>query len=66
VTKRGEPKLVETCTLPLTAERPVDLIVTEHATFAVRGGGLVLTEVAPGTSAEWVREHTGAAYRSEA
>ena len=47
VTKRGEPKLVQECTLPLTAERPVDLIVTEHATFAVRDGGLVLCEVAP-------------------
>ena len=54
------------CTLPLTAERPVDLIVTEHATFAVRDGGLVLTEVAPGSSVEWVREHTGADFREAA
>jgi acyl CoA:acetate/3-ketoacid CoA transferase beta subunit len=49
--------------LPLTAERPVDLIVTEHATFAVRDGGLVLTEVAPGASREWIAGHTAAPYR---
>ena len=65
VTKAGEPKLVEECTLPLTAERPVDLIVTEHATFAVRDGGLMLTEVAPGSSREWIAEHTAAAYQEE-
>ena len=62
VTKAGEPKIVEECSLPLTAERPVDLIVTEHATFAARDGGLALVEVAPGSSPEWVREHTGASY----
>jgi 3-oxoacid CoA-transferase B subunit len=65
VTKAGEPKLVQECTLPLTAERPVDLIVTEHATFAVRDGGLVLVEVAEGSSRDWVAEHTGASYREE-
>jgi len=65
VTKAGEPKVVAECTLPLTAERPVDLIVTEHATFAVRDGGLALVEVAPGSSAAWVAEHTGAPYRDE-
>ena len=62
VTKAGDPKVVERCTLPLTAERAVDLIVTEHATFAVRDTGLALIELAPGSSADWVREHTGAPY----
>ena len=64
LTKAGEPKLVPECTLPLSADRPVDLVVTEHATFAVRDGGLLLTEVAPGSSPEWVRAHTAAPYRS--
>jgi 3-oxoacid CoA-transferase B subunit len=63
VTKAGEPKLVQDCTLPLTATRPVDLIVTDHATFAVRDGGLVLVEVAGASSRAWVGEHTAASYR---
>jgi len=61
-TKAGEPKLVPECAYPLTADRPADVVVTEHATFAVRDGGLVLVEVAPGTSREWVREHTAAPF----
>ena len=65
LTKQGEPKLVAESRLPLSAERPVDLIVTEHATFAVRDGGLVLVEVAPDSSPAWVREHTAAAYEEE-
>lgn len=62
-TKAGEPKIVAECSLPMTAERPVDLIVTEHATFEIGADGLVLTEVAPGSSREWLAAHTGAPYR---
>ena len=65
LTKDGEPKLVAECALPLTAERPADLVVTEAATFAVRDGGLVLTEVAPGFDREWVAAHTAAPFREE-
>jgi len=65
LTKDGEPKLVAECSLPLTAERPADLVVTEAATFAVRDGGLVLTEVAPGFDREWVAAHTTAPFREE-
>jgi 3-oxoacid CoA-transferase B subunit len=62
-TRDGRPKIVAECSLPLTAERAVDLIVTEHATFAAGEDGLVLIEVAPGSSREWVADHTGAPYR---
>jgi 3-oxoacid CoA-transferase B subunit len=65
LTKDGEPKLVAECALPLTAERPADLVVTEAATFAVRGGGLVLTEIAPGFDRDWVAVHTAAPFREE-
>jgi 3-oxoacid CoA-transferase B subunit len=63
-TRAGEPKIVAECRLPLTAERSVDLIVTEHATFTVDPEGLTLVEVAPGSSAEWIAAHTGAPYRT--
>jgi len=60
--KDGTPKIVAEASFPLTADRPVDLIVTEHATFVVRDGGLALVEVADGTTVDWLREHTGASF----
>jgi 3-oxoacid CoA-transferase B subunit len=65
LTRDGEPKLVQEATLPHSADRPADLIVTEHATFAVRDGGLVLKEVAPDSSAAWVQDNTGAAFTEQ-
>jgi 3-oxoacid CoA-transferase B subunit len=63
--KDGSPKIVAEATYPLTALRPVDVVVTEAATFHVRAGRLVLTEVAEDVGLEWVREHTGAPFTVE-
>lgn len=63
-TKSGEPKLVEECTYPLSADRAVDLIVTEAATFKVRNGGLDLVEIAATSDLEWVTAHTAATFRA--
>lgn len=62
LTKKGEPKIVDECSFPLTGARPADLIVTEHATFSVSGEGLVLQEVSEHSSLEWVLEHTSAPF----
>lgn len=62
VAKDGSAKLVPECSLPLTGERRVDLIVTEHATFSVGRDGLTLEELAPESSLEWVSEHTPARF----
>ena len=61
----GSPKIVDEVAYALTAQRPVDVVVTEAVTFRVRGGGLVLVEVADGVSLDWVHEHTTAPYRVE-
>jgi 3-oxoacid CoA-transferase B subunit len=58
--KDGEPKIMKTCTLPLTGVRVVDLIVTELAVMAVTPEGLVLREVAPGVTFEDVQKVTEA------
>ncbi len=63
--KDGSPKIVDAATYPLTALRPVDVVVTEAATFAVRDGGLVLVEVADDATLDWVREHTAAPFTVE-
>ena len=60
--KDGSPKIVDAATYPLTAQRPVDVVVTEAATFRVRDGGLVLVEVADGVALDWVHAHTTAPF----
>jgi 3-oxoacid CoA-transferase B subunit len=60
-TREGEPRILEQCTYPLTAERCVDLIVTNLAVIEVTSAGLVLRELAPGIAVEDVRRATGAA-----
>jgi acetate CoA/acetoacetate CoA-transferase beta subunit len=51
-TAKGKPKIVNKCTLPLTSERPVDLVVSELAVIALPGGCATLMERAPGVSVE--------------
>lgn len=59
VDKRGNPKIVETCSLPLTSARCVDLIITEMAAFQVTKDGLMLTELFSPYSIEEVIIKTG-------
>lgn len=63
--KDGTPKIVAECSYPLTAQRAVDVVVTELATFRVRGGGLVLTGLADGVTLAEVRERTAAPFHTE-
>jgi len=58
--KDGTPKIVQRCTLPLTAVREVNLIVTELAVIEVTREGLLLKEIAPNTTVEEVQRRTGA------
>lgn len=53
-TVKGESKILKNCTLPLTSDRPVSLIVTELAVLEPSPEGLVLKEVAPGVTPEQV------------
>jgi acetate CoA/acetoacetate CoA-transferase beta subunit len=60
-TAKGKPKIVNRCSLPLTAIRPVDLVVTELAVIAFPGGRATLVETAPGVGVQQVLAATEAA-----
>ncbi|KDD03410.1 3-oxoacid CoA-transferase, B subunit [Bordetella bronchiseptica MBORD681] len=57
-TRDGGLKILEQCSLPLTGKRVVHQIITDLAVMDVTADGLVVTELAPGVSAEMVQEKT--------
>ncbi|GGE50160.1 3-oxoadipate CoA-transferase subunit B [Primorskyibacter flagellatus] len=59
-TKDGQPKLVETCTYPLTAPAAVDRVYTELGVFEIRDGGLHVVSLSEGLDLETVQARTGA------
>jgi 3-oxoacid CoA-transferase subunit B len=64
-TAGGKPKLLTSCSLPLTGARVVDMVITDLGVFEVARKGperLVLTELATGVSLEEMREKTEAVF----
>jgi 3-oxoacid CoA-transferase subunit B len=57
-TKDGRLKILKQCTLPLTAIKVVNTIITELAVIEVTPKGLLLLETAPGISPEEVQKYT--------
>ncbi|KAH8402878.1 hypothetical protein KR222_008483, partial [Zaprionus bogoriensis] len=59
----GSPKILESCSLPLTGKEVVDLIISEKAVFQVeKGVGLTLIEVAEGYTVDDIVACTGAKF----
>lgn len=58
--KDGAPKIFEKCTLPLTAAKKVNWIVTELGVMEVTPKGLVLRELAKGVTVEEIQSKTAA------
>jgi 3-oxoadipate CoA-transferase beta subunit len=62
-TRNGDPKLVESCTYPLTGRRVVDRIYTDLAVIDIVEDGFQLVELSPGVTFDYVAERTGAPLR---
>ncbi len=59
-TKTGEPKLVESCSFPLTGQAVVSRIYTDLAVIDVTPNGFEVIELAPDIDFEYVQSRTGA------
>jgi 3-oxoadipate CoA-transferase beta subunit len=59
-TKDGRPKLLASCTYPLTAAAVVDRVYTDLAVIDVTPEGFVVREVVPGLTRDELQERTGA------
>jgi len=64
VSKNGDPKFIPECTLPLTGRNVVDMIITDLCVFhrPDHDTPFRLIELAPGVTAEEVRQKTSAHY----
>ena len=56
--KRGNSKLLESCTLPLTGVDCINKVVTDLAVLKIEGGAFHLLERAPGVSVDEIIEKT--------
>ena len=65
-TAKDDPKLLHQCELPLTGIGVVDMVITDLGVFAIDkkgAGGMTLTELAPGVTADEIKHKTQASFQ---
>lgn len=60
--KDKKSKVKRECTLPVTGFGEVDMLVTEYAVFTFENGRMILQEIAPGVTLEYLKSITEAEY----
>ncbi len=60
VTKKGDPKIVEECTFPLTGKGVVERVYTNLAILDIKKGGIFVREMAPNVEFNYLQKQTGA------
>ena len=58
VDKTGNSKLLSECTLPLTGINCIEKVVTDRALLEIKDGKFIIKEVAPGFTADDIKEIT--------
>jgi len=58
--RKGESKLLKACTLPLTGQKCIDMIITDLGVFDVVAGGLKVTEMASDVTLDEIKAKTEA------
>ena len=61
--RRGDPKLLEQCSFPLTGVQCVDRVITDLGVFDPSGDHFRVVELAPGITREKAGQQTGAPLR---
>jgi acyl CoA:acetate/3-ketoacid CoA transferase beta subunit len=59
-TNKGTPKILKSCTLPLTAKNQVNMIVTEMGVMVIKKDGIHLIEYNPEYTLEEIKNATEA------
>ena len=62
--RAGQPKLVPRCTLPITANGVVDVVITELGVFRFTAGELHLVKTMPGVSLADIEARTAASFKT--
>ena len=60
--KAGASKLLHGCSLPLTGQGVVDMVITDLGVFEIDGEGMHLVELAPDVDVDEVKEKTEASF----
>lgn len=58
--RSGDSKVLKACTLPLTGQKCIDMIITDLGVLQIVDGGLKVTELAPDVTMDEVRAKTDA------
>ena len=63
--KDGSPKIVKSCTLPITAKYVVDIIITDLGVFEINNKSLELIELMQGVTLDEISAKTGAVFHNK-
>jgi 3-oxoacid CoA-transferase len=61
--KKGNPKILKECSLPVTGLSVVDMLVTDLGVFEIDENGLTLIEISPFATLDEIKEKTGCEFK---